>query len=779
MIIQKLLLRKILANKKANLLTLISLVVTFVGIITLTLFIDYELSFDKQHKNNIYHLKTTLYQDALPINIIELVEGKLTDVSNATLLRIKNEEVSLDYNDNTSFKQEQKLIYTDAHFLEMFNFEVASSSVNAVFNKPNQVLLTKQCARKFFGDEASINKAIWIKEKQYTVAGILYDVPKTSTIQFDMITSIHPIIEESKRTGEKAWGFISFLQLRPDAKPAATSKQIDHLLADIQPFKSLLTVVEDNPLFKLSAFKNIHFDTSNTVFSSSNPLIYSVLLVFVIMIIVMGLMNYINFKGEQVPYQTQTYSLLHFFGNSKRKGQFINIIESIIWCLISLCISLLIHQLFYNKLQTALNIEGLQINDRLIYIIYFILGAVCFGIAGSYWASKQIKNTPLSDGLKGKILAKNKTYLVRNILLTTQFTVAVTLTISVFVISKQLNFWYNFDTGISTDQVVQVKLPSSLKTQHEAFTNKITQKSLCADYALADQVPSAVNNGMGTGINDKLVNFKTWVVSKEFINFFNINIEEGRAFQTENDADLGKVIINKKAVAEINWPDEALGKTMSTGDKGYGEIIGVMNNIQINSLYSETGPLQLYLSDNSDDFDYLFLRVKPCNYKTLFNEINTVAKEFDPQANLEIEFVNEASNKLYAQEERMVLFIKCVTIWCIIIALIGMLSMTLLVAQNKTKEIGIRKINGASVADILIIINKQFGLIVSLSIVIAIPISYILMEHWLSNFTYRTNIGIWVYLVTSISTFLISIAVVSTHIIKVAKQNPIMALRCE
>lgn len=771
--------RKSLANKRASLLTLISLVITFLGVITLSLFVDYEFGFDKQHSKNIYHLKNAMYQDVLPITILDNIEGKLPEIKKGTVINQQTEEVSIGNNKQESAQADVKTVYTDVNFLQIFNFPFVNGESFDTKLSHNEIFITEKVASQFFGNKNAIGESLNIWGDRYTIKGILADVPEASTLQFGIIASIANDLNKARQTGNAAWCNSSFLLLEDETNIAELEKSIDALFKDIQPFESLMESKDWAQFFSLRPFASIHFDTSNWMFASSNPIISKVLLIFIVIVIIMGFVNYINFTGEQVPYQAKSTSLYNVFGASKTGIRLAINAEAIIWCIIALAISLVIHTLVYGKIHTLLNISGLQFDNRLHFMLYFILGSIVFAIASSYWSGKQLTNYSLSESIKGKAFIKGKTYITRNILMVLQFSIAIALSISAIVIEKQLNYWYSFDTGIDSNQVVQIKLSNTLRKQHNAYSETLLKNPLITDYTFADQEPSNVQNGLGTGLNEKLIQFKKWSVANNFIEFFNIAVSEGRTFQTENDADNGKLLVNKNAVAEINWSDAALGKNISTGDGNEGEIIGVFDNLQINSLHSETGPLQIYLDADKSNYNYMFLRVKPCNYKELFANIKTTSKTFDATADFEIEFINEATQKLYAQEQQMAKFIELVTIWCILIALIGMFGMTLFVTQNRTKEVSIRKINGASLMEILVLLNRQFVYIVAAAFVLAAPITYYLMDNWLANFTFAIQIDILVFVFVGMIALLISILVISQQTIRLGRRNPINALRYE
>ncbi len=776
----KRLFKSILKYKTSSILTLLSLVISFLGIIILSLYVSYEKSFDQFHENkdNIYVLKTRVYDYNLPEVMKEVIDKNLPEVERSLVLKF--------YGDNrisTPLLESSKTFYTgksmmaSSDFFNIFSFPLIQGDNNTVLKDPNTAVISKSLASKLFNDKPAIGETVTIGRQNFTITGVMSDFPKNSSFTTDCITSFATYMQKELTLDERysEWSF----QIVVKIKDQTTGAQLDGKIESIPDLAETLEYFKskygDENLFYFKPYTEIHYDITNYDLKTVNPIILKVLIILAIILAVMGMVNFINFSTSQAPLRSKSLSVTRVLGSNRFSSMQQIIAEAITISLIALIISLAIYSEVYKTIESLFNIEGLSLNGRYYFLFVFIAFALLFGIISGIYPARYISSPPLSQAIKGTGYFKGKGKLLRNILVTLQFVFTIALLSSSLMIEKQLSFWNNFDLGINKENVVYLNTTNNIEEHADAFAQELLKDTSIVDYTYSQFIPGKVGMGWGREIEGQYVQLKAWPVDDRFIDFFHIEITEGRAFKLNSEADINTFILNKKAVEEFKWI-KPLEKNFSGFDFD-GAIIGVAKDFHFSSLKEDIQPMLFWRTDARKE--KLLLRVKPGNYTQLFNRISAKAKEFDPENNFEVQFLDDSLNELYAKEKNTARFIEFVSLWCMLLAITGVLGLVVFISRDRVKEIGIRKVNGAQTAEVVFLINKDFIKWIAIAFCIATPIAWIALNNWLQDFAYKTEMSWWIFALSGFISLIIAMVTITWQSWKAATRNPVEALRYE
>ena len=772
--------RSILKFRMASLFSIFSLVTAFLCIIIITLYVSFEKSFDQFHTNNssIYRVETS-YSAWIPAIAADVIKENIPEVVNVTSIwnRGKSKFATEKMNLSDQFVSTDAL-YASDEFLRMFSFPLIIGDKNTVLIEPGNVVITESLSKKLFGKENAYGKTITINKAEFMVSGIMHDLPNNSTIQSDCLISFSTLTRDARgkikaTKSWSEWSYNVFIQARKGIKP----KKLVQKISQIDQFdKKLEGIKERNPNkepLSLRPLKELHYASS--YWGKSNKLILNILSILGFMIMCMGFVNFINFSTSQASNRAKALSIQQVLGGKKQMARIQVILESIILSLISIIVAIAIHFLIYPTIESFFEIKGLSFESRPIYLIWFFILSISFGVLASLYPSNYFNSAPISEVIKGKIFFVKKGKAFRNALIIIQFVFAIGLIISTLIIEKQLHFWKNFDLGIDKEHVVCIRTTKDLREHHQAFADELMKSREILDYTYSNFIPGQVGMGWGREIDGQYVNIKCWPIDHHFLDFFKIKIAEGRSFNPNSQADINTFIINRKAAEEFGW-ENPLEHQMG-GFDFLGDIIGVAENFNFSRLQDEIMPMQFWLTNKRKYV--LMLRVQPQKYQQTVTYIKNIAQKFDSTNQIDVKFLDDQLNALYTKEEKIARFIEFITLWCVILAMFGILGLSFFIGYDKTKEIGIRKVNGAKTHEIIKMLNLDFLKWIAIAYLIACPLAYLAMNKWLENFAYRTELSWWVFVLAGIITMGIALLTVSFQSYRAATRNPVESLRYE
>ncbi len=764
----------------ASLMTIGSLTISFLGMIILVLYVSFEKSFDRFNKNyqSVYRIETQMYGSNVPAVLGGVIERNIPEIEAMTTLFFSRENVSTPglYTDNISYSSE--MLYCDNHLFDIFTLPLLLGDKSNLLNNPNLAVLSETFARKLFGQSNPLGENILLNNQEFIVSGVIKDFPLNSSFRPECLLSFSTLVKNDQNlmSDWSDWRYNSFVKIREEANSGVVAEKI----AQISEIASVLPKVTGKgkpgkDFFGLLPLSKIHFKHQDN-YSYTNFFTLNVLIGLIFVLVVMGAVNFINFSISQAHARANALAVKRVLGASRFSVKNQIIAESVILAIIALVISLFIYFLISIPLENILRISGIALGNRYLYLLYFLVFVVLFGIMAAIYPSNYITSTPVALAIKGKYRTKNNGNYIRNVLLTIQFVFAIGLISSALVMEKQLNYWNKYDIGFKKDEVVYFYTSAGHLTHSKVLVDEITKNQNITGFTYSAFVPGDVNMIWTREVDGKYISIESWPVDANFLDFFGLNIIQGRQFEKTTQADENSFILNEKAASEFGWENPLERRILGWGSVG--QVIGVVKDFNFSSLKEEVKPMMFWLT-NTYSSRILLLKIKPVNITETVDFIKKTAQLIDPKNPVDIKFLDDTLNKLYDKEEKTARFIEFVGLWCMLLGVTGLLGLIVFVCKDRTKEIGVRKVNGAKISEVMAMLNKDFLKWVAIAFVIATPISWYAMYKWLENFAYKTNLSWWIFVLSGLIVMGIALITVSWQSWKAATENPIEALRYE
>ena len=584
--------KSLLKYRVSSVLTLLSLVISFSGIIVLTLYVSFEKSYDTFHENaeNIYRLEGRDYGCSVPAVTENLIREATPEVEKITTIWQSYGKIKPAISDENSIDYSGSMLYASESFFEIFSFPLIDGEPSQALVEPNSVVISETFANKLFGSDKAVGEGVLLNDEMFTVTGVMNDFPKNSSFQADYISSMSTL-RKFDRLGVNEfseWSYTIFMLLHPDAKAHEVEQKITANPAIAGPLAEMASRYPDMDYLFLLSLEKMHF-VNDRGFSYSNPVILNILLLLAIILAVMAAVNFINFSTSQAPYRAKSLSVMQILGGKRSTAVAQIIAEAIIISLVAFIISFLLYYISFRSIESFLDISGLQISGRYIFILWFILFAILFGFVAGVYPARYITSSPIAQTVKGNLHFTGKGNRFRSSLVAIQFVFTIALICSAFTIEKQLNFWRNFDIGIDKEHIVYITTTSALRDHFQAFADELLVNENISDYTYTQFIPGQVGMGWGREVEGQYIQLKCWPVDDRFMDFFGIEMQSGRTFRQDSEGDLDTFILNAKAVEQFGW-DHPLEKKMS-GFGFSGDIIGVAQNFNFSSLKENIEPI--------------------------------------------------------------------------------------------------------------------------------------------------------------------------------------------
>ena len=773
--------KSILKYKTSSILTLLSLIISFTGIIILGLYVSFEKSFDQFHENveSVYRLETKEGGGWLPAAMSQVIKENVPEIEAITPLWNDKQDLTTPDLAEINVKFPTQVYFADSAFFNIFSFPLLLGNAQRSLIDPKSAVISEKLSHKLFELDNPLGKNILANGVSYKVTAVMADFPANSSLQADCLLSFSTCNEEKRYSYFNywsEWSFNNFMKLSAGSDPQLVAEKIEKIPKineEIAEEKEQYKV--EGTYLTLNRIDQLHFSNGG-YFEFVNPVIINVLILLIVILVVMGGVNFVNFATSQAPVRAKALSISRVLGEKRLSSMGQLVAESVLLSLAAFIVSMIIYWISYPSIESLFNIQGLSLQGRYGFLLLFLLFSLAFGVFAGLYPAKYITSAPIAETVKGNIHFSGKGKAFRNSLIVMQFVFTIALISTSLVIEKQLSYWRNFDIGINKEQVVYLQTSAELQKHHQAFADELMKNESIVDYTYTQFVPGNVGMGWGRTTEDgQYIQFSCWPVDGRFLDFFGIQIANGRKFSEGSQADVNSFILNEKAVEKFGW-----GNPLERQINGFdfnGPIIGIAKNFNFSSLKSDVAPLAFWRCEVRKN--NLMLRVTPGNYTRIMADIKNTANRFDPKNQFEVKFLDDSLNALYAKEEKMAHLIEFVSMWCILLSIAGLLGLVIFICRDRVKEIGIRKVNGARISEILAMLNKDFVKWVAIAFVIATPISYYAMNKWLENFAYKTELSWWIFALAGLLALGIALLTVSWQSWKAATRNPVEALRYE
>ncbi len=796
----KVAIRHLLRNKGITAINVAGLAIGMACCILIVLFIKDELSFNLFHKDvaNIYRLNTVSHQRDGRIEY-----GTITQFGAAPNLKLESarlkDAVRIHYQNEMSvstgaekFRQEN-IVYGDAGLFQMFSFPLLAGNPATVLKEPYTAVLTETTARKYFGKGNPIGKTIRIQDEyDCLVTGVAKDIPANTDIGFDMVLSYTTFTRNALKAGSKPeenwFGFGSnetFVQLPAGVTPAMMRGELDAFAK-----KHVVSIAKQFGVdfgYVLQPLANIHLYPEGDQAPSngySKLYIYGVIGLFIILIACINFMNLVTARGQE---RAMEVGLRKVMGAARKALITQFLIESVIVSITAFLLAILLAQCLlagFNYV-TSKHIELFILTNTLLFAALFLLSIVVGLLAGSYPALYLSGFLPVRI-LKGGAGTASGKSLFRKVLVVSQFTIAIGLIVATIVIYSQLRYMQQQDLGYNRKGLVNLSLRSArMSDARDVMKTEVLQLPFVKS---ASYTSTPFGGGGGINVNPvgnegvKLEdNFAALCISTDFSYLTNAGVKmlQGRDFDPRFPSDsIDAFVINEVAAKKFGAGITIGSRIVWNGsdEPRKGKVIGIVKDFNIQSLRQPIMPMVAMMNKRAG---VLSIRLADGDTQAQLAQLEKVWNKVLPAFPFNYRFVEGAVAREYDQEQRSGGLFGAYAALAIIIACMGLFGLAMLIARQRTKEIGIRKVLGASVANITVLLSRDFLLLVFIAIFIAAPVAWYGMNQWLQNFAFHINVPWWAFAVAGLSALTIALGTISFQSIRAALLNPVRSLRSE
>jgi len=801
-------------NKFYSLLNLSGLVVGMAACFLLLMYLQHEMNYDRFHSegDQIYqvNLSVNFAGEAFntsntPPPVGETMQHEIPEVESFTRHFMPG-DVVFRYEDR--LYTESSVWAVDSNFLEFFTFPLIAGDTKTALSNRNAVVLTESIAQKYFGEVSPIDKEIFLEGTPFTVTGVMEDLPAQSSLQFDIL---YPIAASS-RVERFSWSWI-WLQLDTHVKlkQALNESELAELSKKYPPmirqhaaraFKRVGQDIEE--LFKqgnkweivLKPIANVHLFSENQSSRVANLGSYTEVKIFGLvagLILLLACINFMNLSTARSLKRAKEVGVRKVLGSDRTDliKQFLS--EAFLYSLTAGIFALAIVQLSLPSFNQLVNVE-LAISDLLngwtlpVFVAIILLTGL---LAGSYPAFYLSAFRPIV-ALRNNVASKKDSHgWIRNSLVVFQFAISVGLITATFIILQQIKFTQSADIGIAKENVLIIPNVQQLGDQAKTFKEELEKLPEVTNATRSSDLPTKGVFGdfyvpETDGKSDETtpdVSIYSYMVDDDFVETMGINILQGRDFDEQYGTDNRAVILNEAAVKYIGW-ENPIGQYLRYpgGNNQRFQVVGVMKDFHAQSFHSLVEPFALF-HESSETYqlnhEFLALRLQAGKEQVVINKSKALLEEFSAGIPFAFSFLNEDYNRLYQMENQLGSMLSVFTFLSIFIACLGLLGLIAYTIEQRTKEIGVRKVLGASVMSIVGLLAKDYLKLVGIAFLIAIPFAYYFMADWLNNFAYRIELQWWMFAVAGVMAILIAFATIGVQSAKAALANPIESLKTE
>jgi putative ABC transport system permease protein len=787
--------RNLIKQKLYSAINISGLAVGLAVCMMIMTYVAHEMSYDRFHKDaeRIFQPSVALKMGATQINMqnFSYVTGPLikqsqpkVEASMRTLPYFTQVVISQPGSSTDKFV-EKDLLFADDDFFNFFFFKLMSGVAGDVLKRPFTVVLSQDMAQKYFPGQDPVGKTILIRTDSvysYQVTGVAANAPSNSSIKFNFLTSLQSLqaMKEAPRyagaPGIGPGSYTLYLKLKQAADTTALSRSLNASFANHKGGDGIMR-------FGFSPLTATHLNGFN---NASDLKYLKIFPLVAILILLLALVNYMSLSTARATLRAKEVGVRKVSGASRKTIAMQFYVESALFTFLSFILGYLLCYLitpwFLNVIQ--LKIDSSFLYSPLVLVLLSALLLLTILIAGLYPSLVLSAFKPVVT-LKGKMSKQSGGVTVRKVFTTLQFAISVGLIICGIVIDRQLYFFRHADTGINKDNVVMVPVSNKVGKNYPALKHDIqslggVSNVATSHYSMFSTYDMFSYNGKTKG---ETVMLAALVVNQQFVDILNLKWKYPPLPNTQLESR-SKLVINEGAIAALHLQGNPVGSMIQSGDQKI-EITGVLKDFNFNSMESTIQPLALNVLNDTDSYFQrfgcnVFAKIKPhTNLPTLLGKMQDIYKKYDAETPFSYTFMDDAFNKQYQAEDRLASIFSIFTYITIILATLGLFGLAAFTIEQRNKEIGIRKVLGASVASINALLSQDFLKLVLLSIVIASPVAYWVMHNWLQNFAYRISIQWWVFALAGAVAVITAIVTVSYHAIKAAIANPVDSLRSE
>lgn len=799
----KISIRTLLKHKAYTFINVMGLAVGLAAFLLINHFIRFERSYDRFHKDTdqLYRLTTDQVvdgqlgtRDAMSFNPSgKVITDEIPEVTDYTTTYNVS---SVTVRKGEDLVSEQQVIMVDEHFLPLFGYEVINGKTNALLSEPNTIVLTKDKAAFYFGDQNPTGKTLHLYsgfDKSFEVVGVIENVPRNTHYKFDFLISISTVKERMEREGWNAFNYYTYLKIRPGT-------DIKELEKRLIPIKNKYLSEESTLFFNIQPVTDIHLHSNFTFEPEEHGSAKSVsfLTIISIFIVLIAWVNYINLSTAKAVDRAKEVGLRKVIG--ARKGQIRTqfLTEAFLINLMGALLALGIAELaapYFNGLIEMDVIGSLWNNpDFLIRLGFFLLLGT---LVSGFYPALFLSNFRIVSVLKGKFRNSKGGVVLRKGLVVAQFAASLVLIAGTFIVARQVNYMRSQDLGMNTDQVVGFRNPrfsgdnwDEQRARMRTFREGLLKSGAISEVASTTALPGGTSDEIWSSAGGIKVVGKTDVldatiyitnVDENYFDLLDMELLTGRNFSQQLASDSAATIVNEAFLDRMGLPAEEalLNEKIQFGrdpenDKYH--IVGIVRNANRSSLKNAVEPTLYFYTEASQRS---LVKLSAENYKEGLQHLEETWAGFFPTAQLEYAFLNDRFDRLYKEDKRFGAVFGAFSVLALIVAIMGLFGLSSFIASQRTKEVGVRKVLGASIPHIISLFYKEFMILIGISALIGGPVVYFSMADWLANYAYRIDFP-WIFMVISVAIVLVcAFVTVGYQVYKVAILNPAQTLKYE
>ncbi|RYY60642.1 MAG: FtsX-like permease family protein [Chitinophagaceae bacterium] len=793
--------RNIWRSKGLSMIHILGLSLGLATTLLIVLYIRHELSYDRFNKNAADIVRVVFNGrmqggEIHEANVMPMVaptfKMDFPEIKEAVRIRAYGTP-RVNYGEKTL--RTDRLAFADPAIFQVFSFNVQEGNAANALASPGTIVITKAVAERYFGTEAAMGKTLLIGDTRdpYKVTGVMDEMPENSHFHFDILASMSGLAEASQPTWMTS-NFYTYLLLRPGT-------DIEKLQARIQPMVGKYMgpelektmglsysdfVTKGNSLgFALQPVTDIHLHSNMTgEYEPSGDMqyiyIFGAVAVFMLLI---ACINFMNLSTAGASRRAREIGIRKVMGSvrSQLVAQFI--FESMMITCIALVVSLALVYLaipYFNKL--AAQDLGRQLTSDPSVIGWMVLFGLLTGLlAGSYPAFYLSSFKPIRV-LKSKLTVGKRTLSLRSGLVVFQFFISISLIVGTITVYQQLSFIRNKKLGYDKEQVLVIQETWWLKDNQAAFRQQLLADPRILSVTSSGYLPAGPSNNNNflaypDNQSTQLVKSLRYEVDEQYLATLGMRVKSGRNFSNAFGSDSTAVILNESAAKMYGWDDKAEGHTITSVNNENQvtyHVIGVVKDFHFRSLHEKISPLVMSLGS---DYGTMIAKVKTADISSLLSSLSDKWKSFRPEAAFTYSFLDDRFNATYKSEKNIATILAVFAVLTILVACLGLFGLAMFTAEQRTREIGIRKVLGASSSGIVALLSKDYVKLVLIGFLIATPIAWTVMNNWLQDFAYRISMSWWIFAISALFAVLIAIITVSSQAIRAANTNPVKSLK--
>ena len=781
--------RNLMRYRVYSLINILGLAIGMAACLLIFLFVRYELGFDRFHRHagQIWRVNEVQSFGGITPQHVALsmfpmgpaLQEEYPEVRGFTRFWDRGEQFFRQGEQGIFIK---KVAAADTAFLTMFDFPLRAGDVTGALREPYSIVLTEETARKFFGDADPLGRQMLYQDSLlYRITGVLREVPANSHLQFDALVSISTFDTERRRT---QWGsnfLVTYLQLAEDVDIAGLEAKFPAFLT-----KYIGEGATDYYQLYLQPFLDVHLGSTDVTHDYQNfqkfdrRYIYVFVILGIFILIIAGI-NFMNITAARAASRGKEVGVRKTVGAGRLQltGQFVG--ESVLLALLASMLAIAIAEMALPYLNTLSerNLRPDVAENALILPAVFVAAALTGLLAGIYPALliSAFRPAMVLKGLQHGVAGKSRS---RSILVVSQFTIAIIMIAGTILAMQQLNYMREQDLGFDSDHILLLPMSDVANDQYRTLqTEFLKHPGVLGVTASGQRLGNNVHQmssryeGKEDGYGVSILN-----VDLNYLDFYSIAVLEGRGFNPEREADRGSSYLMNQALArKLGW-DQPVGKGAKLSWKEeMGTVIGLVKDFNFNSLHHQIEPLLITAQDWS--FNEMSVKVRGNQLAAAIAHLDSVWGQLVGDRPFDFTFLDTHLAELYRADRQSGTVIGIIAVLALVIACLGLFGLASITTVQRTKEIGIRKVLGASPRELVLMLSRGFAGMVGVAFLIAAPLTYLLMQRWLENFAYRIEINSWVFVLAGALSLAIALLTISFHALRAARTNPVSALRSE